>query len=401
MPDSRRVAISIESPKYGNVLWLPEDNGRTRIGFVWPDEKTATAETVMEAAKNAVHPFELEFVKLDWWTLYAIGQRVAESFRDGPVLLAGDAGHTHSSGAAQGMNTGIHDATNLGWKLTGTLKGWYTDVVLDTYAEERRKTAQQLIQIDRDMAACISGVIPAHFNAPPDADVNDYFYKVLKTNTGFTIGLGISYEENILNRRNTLAPQLNISVGHRAPDMPVFLPGARYPRRLQEFMPNHAKFWILVFAGGLDPDSKEPKLRKESIVRFSALRTHTEEADSFVHTLVPAFEFLTIIKGDKIYQSAESLDGEPLGRVLHDRDGSLYAKYGIDDRDGAIVVLRPDGIVGFFAGLDQYEVVREYFAGFVRPFDKNVSEKPESNSDFEKQAQGMSFGEIFVEEEGN
>lgn len=105
MPCSRMTATAIESQEHGNVLWLPVDHGRTRIGFVFPDElygeegKGVTVDMVMEEAKKALRPNSLEFVTLDWWTVYAIGQRVAEKFRDGPVLLVGDAAHTHSSGS--------------------------------------------------------------------------------------------------------------------------------------------------------------------------------------------------------------------------------------------------------------------------------------------------------------
>lgn len=133
MPNERIGIVAIGSPRHGNVLWIAEDHGRTRIGFAIPPEvyekygEHITEEAVKEEAIQALKPFELEFVTVDWWTLYSIGQRVAESFRKDRVLLAGDAGHTHSSGAGQGMNTGMHDAVNLGWKLAGVLKGWYTE----------------------------------------------------------------------------------------------------------------------------------------------------------------------------------------------------------------------------------------------------------------------------------
>lgn len=107
MPKSRGAGVAIESPDHGNVLWTPTDNGRTRIGFVCPEHlfgsrgELPTAEDIMSEAKKAVRPFSLNFVTLDWWTIYAIGQRVAERFRSGRVFLVGDAAHTHSSGAAQ------------------------------------------------------------------------------------------------------------------------------------------------------------------------------------------------------------------------------------------------------------------------------------------------------------
>ena len=164
MPGARLGFGAIESQRHGNVLWIAEDHGRTRIGFALPTEvyekhgKHMTEEVVKAEAMIALAPFELEFITVDWWSLYSIGHRVANSFRTKErVLLAGDAGHTHSSGAAQGMNTGIHDAVNLGWKLTGVLKGRFKDSVLETYSTERRAIAEQLIELDKTVSTLISG----------------------------------------------------------------------------------------------------------------------------------------------------------------------------------------------------------------------------------------------------
>ncbi|RYE12680.1 MAG: 3-hydroxybenzoate 4-monooxygenase, partial [Sphingobacteriaceae bacterium] len=96
-------------------------------------------------------PFKIEFVSVDWWTLYSIGQRVAQTFQyKDRILLAGDAAHTHSSGAAQGMNTGVHDAVNLAWKLAGVLKRHYEPEILQTYSSERRAVASHLIELDKN-----------------------------------------------------------------------------------------------------------------------------------------------------------------------------------------------------------------------------------------------------------
>ncbi|KIJ36388.1 hypothetical protein M422DRAFT_34345 [Sphaerobolus stellatus SS14] len=368
MPAPREAAVSIESPTYGNVLWIPVDNGRNRIGIVWTDhDNEPTEETIIQEVKKAIQPFDVDFVTLDWWTKYDIGQRVAERFKYGPIILAGDAAHAHSSASAQGMNTGIHDSTNLGWKLAGVLKGWYSERVLDTYEDERKSSAQKVIQIDTDVASCVSGTIPAHLNAPPDADPNEYLIKLYKANASFNVGLGVSYGENLINRSNPKAPTLAIQVGHRPADPPLFQPGAKFPKRMQEFMPNNGKFWIAVFAGGLDPDSKVLKLRETSVERFAVLKEYLEGPSSFVNTLSPVFQFLTIIRGDGIFQSAETLDSTGIGKVVHDRTGEAYEAYGVDDIEGAIVVLRPDGVVGFFAGMDQEEDIAKYFEEFVLP----------------------------------
>jgi 2-polyprenyl-6-methoxyphenol hydroxylase-like FAD-dependent oxidoreductase len=76
---------------------------------------------------------------------YRVQERVAELFRKGPVLLAGDAAHTHSPAGAQGMNTGIQDAGNLAWKLHAVLTGAATDELLDSYHTERHPIAADMV----------------------------------------------------------------------------------------------------------------------------------------------------------------------------------------------------------------------------------------------------------------
>jgi phenol 2-monooxygenase len=110
MPDSRIGFGAIESATHGNVLWVALDHGRSRIGFAVPKAlheeygDNITEEVAKQEAIKAMSPFKIEFVEVEWWTLYSIGQRVADTFQHKDrVLLAGDAAHTHSSGAAQGM----------------------------------------------------------------------------------------------------------------------------------------------------------------------------------------------------------------------------------------------------------------------------------------------------------
>ncbi|KZT66976.1 hypothetical protein DAEQUDRAFT_674091 [Daedalea quercina L-15889] len=378
LPHRRGDAVAIESQEHGNVLWLPNDNGRTRIGFVLNDElygvdgTGVTAEIVMEEAKKALRPNSLEFVQLDWWTVYAIGQRVAEQFRKERVILAGDAAHTHSSGSAQGMNTGIHDATNLAWKLAGVVNGWYKDEVLDIYASERHASAQRLIELDKDVASLISGKIPERFDAPPNADVNDYLYVVFEASAGFSTGIGISYPENLLNKTYPSGePSSTVQIGHRGPDAVLHRPGAKIPRRLQELTASVGrKFSILVFAGEARPASAEdfPRMDEGSVARYRELRQYIDSAESFTRVLVDVFQFLTIVRGEGIMQPAESIGVPPVGKIAYDHTGEAYDKYGV--RVGsALVVLRPDGIVGFVAPLaiEGLREVRRYFENFVEP----------------------------------
>ncbi|GAA3078990.1 pentachlorophenol monooxygenase [Streptosporangium carneum] len=78
-----------------------------------------------------------------WGSRFRIHHRVADAFRAGRVLLAGDAAHVHSPAGGQGMNTGIQDATALGSALTAALRG--DQAALDVYAEARRPVARQVV----------------------------------------------------------------------------------------------------------------------------------------------------------------------------------------------------------------------------------------------------------------
>lgn len=152
-----RTYCSIESPTHGNVLWAALDRGATRIGYAFTAERAKAYDKFDEAAavKEAVafvKPFNIEFQKVDWWTIYSIGQRVAQEFfvKD-CVFLAGDSCHTHSSGAAQGMNTGLHDAVNLAWKLSMVIRGIAKPELLCTYQAERLPNVEKLIKYDKDI----------------------------------------------------------------------------------------------------------------------------------------------------------------------------------------------------------------------------------------------------------
>ncbi|MGW2483883.1 FAD-dependent monooxygenase [Streptomyces sp. NPDC001571] len=92
---------------------------------------------------------------------YRAQERVAERFRAGPVLLAGDAAHTHSPAGAQGMNTGMQDAGNLAWKLHAVLSGAAPEALLDTYHRERQPVAAQLVAFTGQFARIAALADPA------------------------------------------------------------------------------------------------------------------------------------------------------------------------------------------------------------------------------------------------
>ena len=109
------------------------DRGDLKFGDLTP-------ELQREAGAN------LAFGECSWFSMYRIYHRCAERFRDRRCFLLGDAAHIHSPAGGQGMNTGLQDAYNLGWKLALVVRGQADAALLDTYEKERLPVAQRLLQ---------------------------------------------------------------------------------------------------------------------------------------------------------------------------------------------------------------------------------------------------------------
>ena len=91
-----------------------------------------------------------------WLSRFTDATRLAERYRTGRVFLAGDAAHVHPPLGGQGLNLGIHEAFNLGWKLAAEVTGWAPDGLLDTYHAERHPVAADVLTITRAQSELIS-----------------------------------------------------------------------------------------------------------------------------------------------------------------------------------------------------------------------------------------------------
>ena len=165
-----------------------------------------------------------------WMTNFRLHHRAAAQYRAGQIFVAGDAAHIHSPAGAQGMNTGIQDAVNLGWKLAHTLRG-ANEALLDTYETERAPVGRWVLRFtDRAFKAATASGQPMRFAR--SRIVPTLIPLVLKPKLGRRYGfraisqLSINYRRSPLSVNRRAAPRHGPRAGDRLPDAPVLAAGA-------------------------------------------------------------------------------------------------------------------------------------------------------------------------------
>ncbi|MBY6060453.1 FAD-dependent monooxygenase [Microbacterium esteraromaticum] len=181
-PDWRtKCAINAEA---GNILHIPREGGYLSrmyidLGAVAEDDDHRVRQTpideIIRQANAILHPYSIDVKDVAWHSVYEVGHRVTDGFDDvidgsgrtPRVFLTGDACHTHSAKAGQGMNVSMQDGFNLGWKLGSVLTGRSPEELLATYGAERRPVAQQLIDFDREWSSLMARK-PEEISDPTD-----------------------------------------------------------------------------------------------------------------------------------------------------------------------------------------------------------------------------------------
>jgi len=248
-----------------------------------------------------------------WLTSFQLQHRQAASYRAGRVFLAGDAAHVHSPAGAQGMNTGIQDAWNLGWKLALVARGLADEALLDSYHAERWPVGRLVLRFtDQAFTMATSSTPLARLVrtqlAPRLAPV------ALRFRRGRALGfrtisqLGIRYRGSPAVQEGRPSPRRGPRAGDRLPDGRLDWDGR--PRWLHEAL--HAPGFHLLLCGPADAWDDGPLEAVRD--RWAGLVT--------VHRLAAS----------------------PGPGVLHD-DGTLLRRLGV--RSTAHYLVRPDGHVGY------------------------------------------------------
>jgi phenol 2-monooxygenase (NADPH) len=392
-PDIRCKSL-IQSAHEGSMLIIPREGGylaRLYIELTTLEigeriaSRRITVDELIAKARRILNPYTLEVKEIPWWSVYEIGQRLTDKFDDVPakeiatrspsVFIAGDACHTHSPKAGQGMNVSMQDAFNLGWKLVSVLRKRCPPSLLHTYSAERRAIAEELIDFDREWAALLASTHGAGGGTDP-AKTQSYFVR----NARYTAGTATHYGPSILTGEATWQRLAEgFTIGKRFHSAPVIRLADAKPVHLGHVVRADGRFRIFAFAAADDPAASSSAIRRlcdflaesrESPVR--KYTRHSEDIDAVIDVRAvfqQAHRELAIADMPALLLPRKGRYG------LHDyekmfcadiRSGNdVFAMRGIDRREGCMVIVRPDQYVAHVLPLDGYKQLASYFDGFM------------------------------------
>jgi len=350
------------------------------------ENRSVTPEKLIAVANRILHPYTLEVKDVGWWSVYEIGQRLCDKFDDvlagdsatrlPRVFIAGDACHTHSAKAGQGMNVSMADAWNLGWKLGAVLQGTANAELLHTYSEERQRVAQELIDFDREFARMFSAAPRVTGNATAGVDP-DEFQRYFVQQSRFTAGVATRYQPSMITAEATSQHLAEgFPIGMRFHSTPVVRLADAKPIHLGHIARADGAWLIYILADRHDPASPNSRARRlcefmatdeSPITRFTPAGSdpdsvidvravfqqgHRELAvGTMPLILLPRKGRFGLIDYEKIFCADEARD--------------LFDLRLVDREAGCMVIVRPDQYVSGVLPLDAHEALTDFFAAIL------------------------------------
>ena len=393
-PDIRCKCL-IQSAHEGSMLIIPREGGylfRLYVELAKLDagervaNRNITLDELIAKAQRIFHPYRLEPKEIPWWSVYEIGQRLTDKFDDvaetevatrlPSVFIAGDACHTHSPKAGQGMNVSMQDAFNLGWKLVSVLQKRSPPQLLHTYSAERRAIAKELIDFDRQWSTMLAS--HGDGGSPDPAETQKYFIK----HGRYTAGTATHYSPSLLTGEAShqhLAT--GFVVGQRFHSAPVIRLADAKPVQLGHVATADGRFRIYAFAGSGDPAAASSGIRQLcqylSESPDSPVRKYTRP-DEDIDAVIDVRAVLQQPHRELAIETMPALLVPGKGRYgLQDYEkifcadveggNDIYSTRGIDRQAGCMVVVRPDQYVAQVLPLDALSHLASYFDGFMLP----------------------------------
>lgn len=396
-PDVRQKCL-ISSATEGNVLILPREGGYlfriyVELDKLNPHERAAhrkfTQDDMIAAANRILRPYTLEVKEVVWWSIYDIGHSLTDRFDDVPdgvdrhprVFTAGDACHTHSPKAGQGMNVSMQDTFNLGWKLVHVLQGRADAGLLRSYSRERLAEARRLVETDHAWARIMSAPTTA---AERDGTEEPRIIRQFKANLEFTGGNAVCYAPSLIVGPAThQALARGLVIGRRFHSAPVVRLADAKPMHLGHVAQADARWRLVLFA---DPSNgPAPSAAVQGLAQWlesdpaSPVVRHTragEDVDAVIDVRAvfqETFDRLACEAMPPLLRPKTGKlglqDHEKLFCVDHKGAGDIFTLRGIDRARGCMVVVRPDQYVAHVLPLDSAagrDGLSAFFAGVLR-----------------------------------
>ncbi|MEO9573429.1 MAG: FAD-dependent monooxygenase [Tateyamaria sp.] len=383
-----RLKCAIQSADQGSILIIPREGGYLvrlyiELDELGPDERAAdrgvTSDQLIQKARKILSPFDFEVAQVAWWSAYEIGQRVCDAFDDVAktergtkqprIFIAGDACHTHSPKAGQGMNVSMADAFNLGWKLAAVLRGRSPVALLDTYSGERRAKAQELIDFDRDMARLFS-------EKPKTEKDAARFQAYFKRHGRYTAGVETQYEPSLITGpQNHQHLASGYPVGKRFHSAPVIRLGDAKPMQLGHVLRADGRWRIIIFAPASDTGRTD-----------GSVGTLCANLADLMKNVTPAGQDIdAVIDTRAVFQTAHrEMDFSKLPTLLRPSkgqfgltdyekafcpapsQGDIFDMRGIDRIEGAAIVIRPDQHVALVTPITATQEIKDFFGNLLR-----------------------------------
>jgi len=382
-----RTKCSIQS-EAGNILLIPREGGYlfrmyVDLGEVQAGDNRAirstTIEQIIRKANDILHPYTLDVRNVAWHSVYEVGHRLTDRFDDvlpeelgtrtPRVFITGDACHTHSAKAGQGMNVSMQDGFNIGWKLGHVLDGRAPESLLATYSAERQVVAKDLIDFDKEWSTLMAKK-PEEFASP--SELEDFYVRTAEFPAGFMTQYAPSLIVGEASHQQLAA---GFPVGKRFKSAPVERVCDGNPVHLGHHARADGRWRIYVFADEAvagAPSGVADLAEWMSSSPESPLAATPADADPDAwfdvkvvyqqdHTAVdlgvvpplflPRVGPFGLIDYEKVYAADPAHD--------------IFAERGID-RTGAIVVVRPDQYVAHVLPLTATDELAAFFRPILR-----------------------------------
>jgi phenol 2-monooxygenase len=381
-PDWRtKCAINAEA---GNILLIPREGGYlcrvyVDLGAVAEDDdhhvRATPIEAIIAKANDILHPYSLDVKQVAWFSVYEVGHRVTDKFDDVDVdadhaprvFLTGDACHTHSAKAGQGMNVSMQDGFNLGWKLGSVLTGRSPASLLETYSAERQPVAQQLIDFDREWSSLMARK-PEEISDP--LELATFYLGTAEFPSGFMTHYGPSMIEGPSDHQGLAT---GFPLGMRFKSAEVVRVGDGNVIHLGHHAKADGRWRIYAFADASRSALSDWAAWVPSLVsRYTPVDGDVDAVFDVKVVYQEAFEDVDLAEvpdvflpktgpfgltdWEKVYASTQSTGSTP----------SIFDERGLS-RDGVVVVVRPDQYVAAVLPLTAHEELAEFFAGCLLP----------------------------------